>query len=158
MENVIEVNIKNYEHVLEEFSTNILSQSLADFIFNQYLVFPLGKKITIKFKSEEPLTEEEQKSLVYMIRSYYGFELKKLHFYMKDNLFRQTLLFLIGTIIIMFANFSGLNDSNTIKEILIIIGWVFVSECILNFVFNDSKRKFKMKKYKALTEAKIEFE
>ena len=76
MQNIIEININDYQDVIDKFDNDKLSNELASFICRQYNALSLHKSVEINVKSSN-LTEEQEKNIANMIHKYFGLETKK---------------------------------------------------------------------------------
>lgn len=157
MINKIEINIKNYGDVIAKFDNDKLSQELASFIYRECLTFPLKSKIEINIKSESKLSKANQNNITDMIHAYFGQEISHLLIVSKHQTYRQIVLFLLGGILIAFSALKILSYLYVLKEICLIIGWVMIWEVVYTLLFDDVKRRIKLKKYKQLCKAKINF-
>jgi len=92
-----------------------------------------------------------------MIHAYFGQEISHLLIVSKHQTYRQIVLFLLGVILIAFSALKILSYLYVLKEICLIIGWVMIWEVVYTLLFDDVKRRIKLKKYKQLCKAKINF-
>ena len=157
MANIIEVNIKKYDDVIAKFDNDKLSQELASFMYRECLILPLKGKIEINIKSEDKLNKTNQNNITDMIRAYFGQEISHLLIVAKHQTYRQIVLFLLGIILIAFSALKILSYLYVLKEICLIIGWVMIWEVVYTLLFDDVKRRIKLKKYKQLCKSKINF-
>lgn len=155
MKNIIEINITNYEDVVEKFDNNKLSNELAKFIYNQYTALSVNKGVEININSN--LTEEQKNNLADMIHRHFGLETQKSILTFKYKTKYQILLFLIGILLIALSNLSLISNLSTIHEILLIFGWVAVWELIYDIMFVDIKENIKRKRLKKLSKVKINY-
>jgi len=157
MKNVIEININNYEDAIQKFDNDKLSNELANFIYNECMALPINKKIEINIKTNCLLTENQENDLINMIHAYFGLEVKKDLIISKQQYKRQFILFILGIVLISISNIDFIHHLSIISEIYLIAGWVIIWELIYNIIFEDVKRKLKIKRYKKLSEAKVDF-
>lgn len=155
MKNIIEINIYNYEDVIEKFDNNKLSRELADFIYNQYTALSVNKGVELSVNSN--LTEEQENILADMIHRHFGLETQKSILTFRYKTKYQILLFLIGIFLIALSNLPFISNLSTIHEILLIFGWVAVWELIYDIMFVDIKENIKRKRLKKLSKVKINY-
>lgn len=158
MKNCIEININNYEDIIEKFDNDKLSRELADFIYNQYTAFSINQNIEINIRTTFDLTENQEQEIVDMIHRHFGLETQKNILTFKYKTKYQVLLFLIGIFLIALSNITFISDLSTIHEILLIFGWVAVWELIYDIMFVDMKENIKRKRYKKLSKVKVNYE
>lgn len=153
----INININKYEDVMEKYDNNKLSSELAYFIYNQYMSLPLRKGIELNIETNFEITEEQEGIISDMIHRYFGLQVQKSIYNFRYKTKYQIFLFLIGALLIAISNLKVLADFSTIHEILLIIGWVAVWELFYDGFFVDYKENIKRKRYKKLSEVKINF-
>lgn len=157
MKNIIEININNYEDVIEKFDNDKLSNDLANFIYNQYMALPINRKPEINIKTICDLTEEQQGNIADIIHKHFGLEVQKSIVAFRHKIKYQVLLFLIGVLLIAVSNLNFMSELGTIHELFLIAGWVAVWELIYDGFFVDFKEKIKRKRYKKLSNIKINY-
>lgn len=157
MKNTIEININNYEDVIEKFDIDKLSNDLANFIYNQYMALSLRKGVEINVKTTCNLNEKQEEELVNMIHKHFGLEVQKSIITFKYKIKYKVLLFLIGVLLIAFSNLNFISELSTIHELFLITGWVAVWELIYDGLFVDYKEKIKRKRYKKLSKVKVNY-
>lgn len=153
----INININKYEDVMEKYDNNKLSSELAYFIYNQYMSLPLRKGIELNIETNFEITEEQEDIISDMIHRYFGLQVQKSIYNFRYKTKYQIFLFLIGVLLIAISNLKVLAELSTIHEILLIIGWVAVWELFYDGFFVDYKENIKRKRYKKLSEVKINF-
>lgn len=154
---IINININKYEDVMEKYDNNKLSSELAYFIYNQYMSLPLRKGIELNIETNFEITEEQEDIISDMIHRYFGLQVQKSIYNFRYKTKYQIFLFLIGVLLIAISNLKVLAELSTIHEILLIIGWVAVWELFYDGFFVDYKENIKRKRYKKLSEVKINF-
>lgn len=153
----INININKYEDVMEKYDNNKLSSELAYFIYNQYMSLPLRKGVELNIETNFEITEEQEGIISDMIHRYFGLQVQKSIYNFRYKTKYQIFLFLIGVLLIAISNLKVLAELSTIHEILLIIGWVAVWELFYDGFFVDYKENIKRKRYKKLSEVKINF-
>lgn len=157
MNNIIEININDYNEAILNFNHNKLSNELASYIYNQAMTMPFKQSFNLVITCNEKLSQKQKDNLVDMIRSNFGLEIKRITVITKYQNIRQLFVFIVGVILIALANLKYIKDLSIIHEIYMIAGWVAIWEVIYNILFEDIKKRFKLKKYKQLTQARIDF-
>ena len=153
----INININKYEDVMEKYDNNKLSSELAYFIYNQYMSLPLRKGIELNIETNFEITEEQEGIISDMIHRYFGLQVQKSIYNFRYKTKYQIFLFLIGVLLIAISNLKVFADFSTIHEILLIIGWVAVWELFYDGFYVEYKENIKRKRYKKLSEVKINF-
>lgn len=153
----IEININDKNDVINRFCKNKLDYNLEEYIYKECFKGPLKKHITLNIKSKNKLSIKDQNDIVNIIRSSYGHNIRENLLYLKYDRTRDVFLFLIGIVILLISKLIDFNDKFIISEILLIIGWVSIWEATYNFIFDDNKRRIRIKRYKKLTKCKINF-
>lgn len=157
MKNIIEINIQNFDEITEKYNTNELSDDLAKYIFNHAMAIPIIQNPEINVKSNEELSDEEKDKLSDMIHRHFGLEVQKSIIMSTYKRNYQILLFLIGLFLITLSNLGFILKMSTIHELFLIFGWVAVWELIYDGLFTNYKAKIKRKRYKKLSNVKINY-
>ncbi len=157
--NINEINIivKDKEDLYNNFNCYKLSSELGNYIYNQSLGYPINEEIRINIKTDSSLTDKEKNDIVDMIREYFGLSIKETLIYYKYNNFKKTLLFILGVILICLSHFIGILNDFLISEVFLIIGWVAVWEVFDNILLVETKKKFKLERFRKLVKCKIYF-
>lgn len=155
--NKIEININSYEDIIEKYNNDKLCDDLARYIFNQTMAIPMNRNPEIDIYIKDELNEEQETKIADMIHRYFGLEVQKSLIISKYKRNYQILLFLIGVLLITFANLGFILKLSTIHELLLIFGWVAVWELIYDGLFVDFQEKIKRKRYKKLSNVKINY-
>lgn len=149
MNNVIYIDIKNYESAFNEFNDKYISDSLFNYITGECTK---SKNIIIKITN---VKENNQERLYEAIR--YTFK-EKYNNYVKidkfDDLYRFLLL-VLGNLFVILNQIFGIYF---LKEIMLVAAWVVIWETIYDFLFKSNDRKNTRKMYKSLFNAIVEFE
>lgn len=157
MKHIIEININDYQDVIEKFDNDKLSSELASFIYGQCMALPFNDIIEINIKTTCNLSKIQKDNIVDMIHSYFGLEVKKDLILLKHQNTRYFLLFLIGILLIAISNLDFFKNVIVISELYLIAGWVAIWEVIYKLLFEDTKKRIKLKRYKILSKARINF-
>lgn len=156
--NNIELIINEKEEIYNEFNNEKLSSNLGDYIYNEALIFNRNESFQINIKTNFDLTKNEKNEIVDMIREYFGLRIRETINYYKFNRLKKLLLFLLGIILITISHFVSINNEFLISEVFLIIGWVAIWEVFDNILLVETKKKFKLNRYKKLVNCKINFE
>ena len=154
----IEVMLNKKEDMVNKFNNNILADDLAKYIYDECTGMPLNRKVTIKINSTEKLTDDEKNKLVDMIRENFGLDVKENMMYIKYDNIKDLFLFLIGVLLIVIANLITNTNFLWLHEVILIISWLAIWESSYNFVFEDTKRRIKIKRLRKLSTCKIVFD
>jgi len=157
MRNTIEINIKNIEEITEKYNNNELSDDIANYIFSHSMAIPVNQNPEINIRTNFELIEEEKNNIADMIHRHFGLEVQKSIIISTYKRNYQILLFLIGLFLITLSNLGFILELSTIHELFLIFGWVAVWELIYDGLFTNYKEKIKRKRYKKLSNVKINF-
>lgn len=143
----IEINLQSESDALNTYNTNIISESLNNYILRTLEHKELNNNLTIT------ITGTKNEQIKTIIKSYY----KEKYLYLKkiDNLdnYIRLILFIIGVIAILISK----QFTNVFSEIFLISGWVVIWEIVYDILFNEIKRKRETRIYKSLANAEIIF-
>ena len=149
MNNVIYIDIKDYESAFNEFNDKYISDSLFNYITSEY---SKTKNVIIKITG---VKEGKQEKLYEAIR--YTFK-EKYKNYIKLDKFDDWYRFLLLILGILFVTLNQIFEIYFLKEIMLVAAWVVIWETVYDFLFKGSGRKIKSKMYKSLINAIVEFE
>lgn len=152
---IINIKINSVEDITNNFNDNKLSDELGKYIYDECLGTPLNKIPILNFNFKNLPKKEEQEKIVDMIRSYYGLEIKEEMMHIEYNNIRMSFLIVLGVIFILISNL--LSSVFWLEEVLLIIGWVLIWEVVYDLVFEETKKRIKIKRFKKLTRCKINF-
>ena len=133
MNNVINIDIKDYESAFNTYNDKYISDELVQYITDEYVK---SKNVIIKITG----VKEKYKNYI---------KLDKF-----DDLYRFLLL-ILG---ILFVTLNQIFEIYFLKEIMLVAAWVVIWETVYDFLFKGSGRKIKSKMYKSLINAIVEFE
>lgn len=156
--NAIELVINDKEEFYNSFNNKKLASDLGNYIYNEALIFNRNESFQINIKTNSDLTKNEKNEIVDMIREYFGLRIRETINYYKFNRLKKILLFLLGIILITISHFVSINNEFLISEVFLIIGWVAIWEVFDNILLVETKKKFKLNRYKKLVNCKINFE
>ena len=156
--NAIELVINDKEEFCNSFNNKKLSSDLGNYIYNEALIFNRNESFQINIKTKFDLAKNEKNEMVDMIREYFGLRIRETINYYKFNRLKKLLLFLLGIILITISHFVSVNNEFLISEVFLIIGWVAIWEVFDNILLVETKKKFKLNRYKKLVNCKINFE
>lgn len=156
--NIINIVVKDKDDLYNRFNNNKLSDDLGNYIYGQSLSYKIKEEIKINIKTEFELNGKEKNNLVDMIREYFGLNIKETLIYYKYNNFKKILLFILGIILICLSHFIEILNDFLISEVFLIIGWVAVWEVFDNILLVETKKKFKLERFRKLVKCKIYFD
>ena len=149
MNNVIYIDIKEYESAFNEFNDKYISDSLFNYITSEY---SKTKNVIIKITG---VKEHKQEKLYEAIR--YTFK-EKYKNYIKLDKFDDWYRFLLLILGILFVTLNQIFEIYFLKEIMLVAAWVVIWETVYDFLFKSNGRKIKSKMYKSLINAIVQFE
>lgn len=155
--NYIVVEINNKENIFNKFNEKQISDGLAQYIITNAKKSFLGENIKLVIKQNILLTTQEQTKIVDAIREYFGLLVRKKILYLRINNIKQTVLSIVGILLIIFSEFLSLTFDYLIPELLLIAGWIVIWEVLDSILFVDSKTKIDKKIYLKLSNCEIEF-
>lgn len=155
--NYIVVEINNKENIFNKFNEKQISDGLAQYIITNAKKSLLGENIKLVIKQNILLTTQEQIKIVDAIREYFGLLVREKILYLRINNIKQTVLSIVGILLIIFSEFLSLTFDYLIPELLLIAGWIVIWEVLDSILFVDSKTKIGKKIYLKLSNCEIEF-
>lgn len=156
----IEVYLQDKNDFINKFNKKELNSELGEYIFNRSLVVKDNKKesIIIKLETDFKITKQDKDNMIDQIRSYYGHQIKGELVYLKSSYIKNSILLIIGVILITISyilqSFSGF----LLPEIFLIAGWVSIWEMAYSLLFSNNKHRLRIKMLKKLTNCYIEIE
>lgn len=154
MANIIKIHLNKEDDYKNIYNNEILSYELSDYILEETKGISLKEKIKFMIKSDFEMNDKEKESLVFMIRNNFGAEISEIINLSKKQLLANLFIFILG-IFLLFI-YSLLN-SNFISEFILILSWIFLGEAICNLLYKFVENRYKIKKYKQIVDAKVEF-
>ena len=149
MNNVISIRIIDYDSAFNEFNDQYISDSLFNYIVNEYVK---RKDVIIRISG---VKEEKQDKLYEAIK--YTFK-EKYKNYTKVDKFDDVYRILLLILGIVFVTLNQMFDIYFIKEIMLVAAWVVIWETVYDFLFKGTDRKVKTNMYKSLVNSIVEFE
>lgn len=153
----INIFIKNITKIYNQYNENQLSDELSNYIYNQCKGKQAIKNINLNINHDFDINNEDKIKLINTIRENYGIDIKENLLKMKHERIKETILFFIGVLLIVFSKLFNYINGEIMGEIISIFGWVAVWEIAYNLIFAKTKIIIENKRLKKLTEAKIIF-
>lgn len=154
MANIIKIHLNKEDDYKNIYNNEILSYELSDYILEETKGISLKNNIKFLVSSNFIMDDIEKESLVFMIRNNFGAEISEIINLSKKQLLANLFIFILG-IFLLFI-YSLLN-SNFISEFILILSWIFLGEAICNLLYKFVENRYKIKKYKQIVDAKVEF-
>lgn len=150
MKKEIIVELESLEEATSSFNSNLLSQELDDYFFQNCFEQKKDFKLVIKGISKQ----EEQLILTNLIHNYYIQKediLKK-----QDQRYdrKRLLLFIVGILFLIISYYL----ESIMSDILSVATWVVMWESIYDLLFTNLERKSYYRMYKKLATCDIIFE
>ena len=155
LDNKIEVLLHDRDDYVNIFNNDRISSDLDDYILNETKTIGLKEHIIIEIKSEFEMSDEEKNKLRNMIKLTFYDDIIELNVFEKNLLKKNIIFMIIGVLFILM--YFLFNDFIIINELLLIIGWLFVSESIYALIFGSSDNNIKILKRKQLVNSDILF-
>lgn len=155
LDNKIEVLLHDRDDYVNIFNNDRISSDLDDYILNETKTIGLKEHIIIEIKSEFDMSDDEKNKLRDMIKLSFYDDIIELNVFEKTLLKKNIIFMIIGVLFILM--YFLFNDFIIINELLLIIGWLFVSESIYALIFGSSDNNIKIIKRKQLVNSDIIF-
>lgn len=155
LDNKIEVLLHDRDDYVNIFNNDRISSDLDDYILNETKTIGLKEHIIIEIKSEFDMSDDEKNKLRNMIKLSFYDDIIELNVFEKNLLKKNIIFMIIGVLFILM--YFLFNDFIIINELLLIIGWLFVSESIYALIFGSSDNNIKIIKRKQLVNSDIFF-
>lgn len=155
LDNKIEVLLHDRDDYVNIFNNDRISSDLDDYILNETKTIGLKEHIIIEIKSEFDMSDDEKNKLRDMIKLSFYDDIIELNVFEKTLLKKNIIFMIIGVLFILM--YFLFNEFIIINELLLIIGWLFVSESIYALIFGRSDNNIKILKRKQLVNSDIFF-
>lgn len=155
LDNKIEVLLHDRDDYVNIFNNDRISSDLDDYILNETKTIGLKEHIIIEIKSEFDMSDDEKNKLRDMIKLSFYDDIIELNVFEKTLLKKNIIFMIIGVLFILM--YFLFNEFIIINELLLIIGWLFVSESIYALIFGSSDNNIKILKRKQLVNSDIIF-
>lgn len=155
LDNKIEVFLHDRDDYVNIFNNDRISSDLDDYILNETKTIGLKEHIIIEIKSEFDMSDDEKNKLRDMIKLSFYDDIIELNVFEKNLLKKNIIFMIIGVLFILM--YFLFNNFIIINELLLIIGWLFVSESIYALIFGSSDNNIKIIKRKQLVNSDIIF-
>ena len=151
----INVNLINREDLVNKFNNKELNGELGDYIYQKAITSKISrdKFFRINIKTDFEISTKEE--ILDMIRSYYGNKVKEELLHLKRDYIKNSILFIIGIVLLILAYFTKTITDFVLPEIFIIVGWLAIWEMAYGVVFSGGKHRLKIRLLKKLTRCKI---
>lgn len=153
----IEIELNEESKIYNEFNNNQLSDKLSNYIYNQCKGISNISDIELNINHSFKMTEEEQIKLIDAIRANYGIDVKENLIRIRQEHFKELLFLILGILLLIFSNLFNYINASLIDEVISIFGCVTVWEVAYNIIFVETKIRLQNKRFKKLTEIKINF-
>lgn len=153
----IKITLSKDSMIFNNYNSNQLSDELSNYIYSQCKGIPVSKNININIYHKLDLTKNEKESIIDAIRSNYGIDIKENILKLKNEIVKELVLIVAGSIFLIISNILKYINMNIISEIVSIFGWVIIWEVAYNIIFMDTKLRFENKRLKKLVESRIKF-
>ena len=153
----IEIELNEKSKIYNEFNNNQLSDELSNYIFNQCKGISNISDIELNINHNFKMTDDEQIKLVDAIRANYGIDVKENLIRIKQEHFKELLFLMLGILLLIFSNLFNYINASLVDEVISIFGCVTIWEVAYNIIFVETKIRLQNKRFKKLTEIKINF-
>ncbi|MBP3920344.1 MAG: hypothetical protein J6D28_02140 [Bacilli bacterium] len=153
----IKVTLNKESMLFNNYNSDQLSDELSNYIYSQCKGIPVNKKININIYHSHSLSTNEKECIVDAIRSNYGIDIKENTLKLKNELVKELILIIIGSLFLIVSNILAFLNIDIIEEIVSIFGWVVIWEVAYNIIFMDTKLRYENKRLKKIVKSKINF-
>lgn len=153
----IKITISEKSQIFNDYNSDQLSNELSEYIYSQCKGTPVNKNININIFHKVELSNKEKERITDAIRSNFGVDIKETIMELKNEIIKELLLILAGTIILIISNKLNYINMNVIGEIVSIFACVIIWEAAYNSIFIDTNLRFKNKRLKRLVKSRINF-
>ena len=153
----IEIELNEKSKIYNEFNNNQLSDELSNYIYNQCKGISNISDIELNINHNFKMTDDEQIKLVDAIRANYGIDVKENLIRIKQEHFKELLFLMLGILLLIFSNLFNYINASLVDEVISIFGCVTIWEVAYNIIFVETKIRLQNKRFKKLTEIKINF-
>lgn len=154
MANIIKIYLNKEDDYKNIYNNEILSYELSDYILEETKGISLKNNIKFLVSSNFIMDDIEKESLVFMIRNNFGAEISEIINLSKKQLLANLFIFILGIFLLLIYSFLNFSF---ISEFILILSWLFLGETICNLLYKFVESRYKVKKYKQIVDAKVEF-
>lgn len=151
---IIKIMIDDIEDIFNKFDNMDISDELAMYIENRCSRVK-KKPLKIEIYTNQELNDEVQDKVVNAIRTHFGLETKYNLIDTKQRKVINIIYFLSGFFIMLFKNLLPL--TNTIKDIVDVLGCFVIWESTFNLLFTDNQMDLKTDRAKKISNCRIVF-
>lgn len=152
----IVVKIKHTDDLINPFDPEKLSPEFASYLYEEGSSIPLHQKFQIHFYIPSIL-EEQRLELVDHIRAHFGMQVRSSLVAKDYERMKEAILFLIGTIFVLFSSWLEHQTEFLFGELFMIAGWVAIWEAVYSIFFTQTKTKLRLKRCRKLASCHVEF-
>lgn len=156
-ETVIEIIIQEKEDFQNKFNEKNLSNELSSYIYEECLGTPLTNDIKLEVFSKVELTDEDQKDFYEKVHKNYGMMVKEEELVLRYSNYTKGFLFFLGVLLIALAYLLESVKDLILSEVILIVAWFSIWEATSGFLFENSKKRIKIKRLKKLSNCEIKF-
>lgn len=157
MKKNIDVIIGHKNSITTKYNEERLSKDFCSYIDHECLNISKNDEIVLNFVTKNNIDESIRQEIIQLIRDHYKEKIKYLCDIIKSNNRKEFILFCIGLVFICASFITTNIHIAIIPEILQIVGWVFIWECIYADIFVKSEEKHKLMKYRKILNSEIIF-
>lgn len=151
----ININLVNKEDLVNKFNNEELNTELGDYIYQKAIISKISRNKFFRINIKTDFEINTREEMLNMVRSYYGNKVKEELLHLKREYIKNSILFIIGIILLILAYFTKTITDFVLPEILIIVGWLAIWEMAYGVVFSGGKHRLKVRILKKLTKCKI---
>lgn len=151
----ININLVNKEDLINKFNNQELNSELGDYIYQKAVISKISRNKFFRINIKTDFQTNSKEEILDMIRSYYGNKVKEELLHLKRDYIKNSILFIIGIILLILAYFTQTITDFVLPEIFIIVGWLAIWEMAYGVFFYNSKHRLRVRLLKKLTKCKI---
>lgn len=155
--NEIDVIIDKIDDLRNKFNDKKFSKDFYDYIEIESDKSRDKKDVIIKFDLISGTNNKEREEIKKIYTNHYEHLVNDLSNHISYENGKMIALIIFGLIFLCLYYLFQSHDVIIISDIFLIIGWLAVWESVYNLLFVENETKNKLKQYKKLKNAKIEF-
>lgn len=145
----IEIFVKEESELVSKYNSNVLNEELGEYIYGSFFREKKRKRIKLDIYLSFEYDEDKLRKLIH---NYFKVRSEDLNVYKERNVSISIIMIMIGIFAVILLQFVNIS---LIKELLTIVGWLFLWEAIYNLSFTVLENRKKIKKLSSLSKCII---
>lgn len=156
-ETIIEITLKEKSDFQNKFNAKNLSNELSNYIYEECQGTAITNDVKLVIFSKFTFSEEEEKDFYEKVHKNFGMMVKEEELLLKYSNYMKGILFFLGVILVASSYLLKNIHDFIISEVVLIIAWLAIWEATNTFLFENNKKRLKIRRLKKLAECEIEF-